>query len=227
MLLALAAHRAGQRHLRGRRPTRAVQLAAAPEMRGRVMALYGDRLPRLHADRRADRRLAGGRHRPARRPGARRRRGARDGAGRVGPSRCARPTRRGASPLGHQPELDDRVALLAQLGHRPVDPLLGERRDLEALDDLVDAARAGAPAARRRCPARCRRRRSSAPPSSAGRRRRAPSRGRGRSPRWPPTPRDEAPRASMISAPRLPTRGMNSSAHPRLVVDGVPRALAR
>lgn len=42
--------------------------------------------------------------------------------------------------LRHQPERDDRLALLAQLGHRPVDALLRERGDLEALDDLVDAA---------------------------------------------------------------------------------------
>ena len=118
------------------------------------------------------------------------------------------------SSSSDQAELADRVALLAQLGDAGVDPLAGEVGDLEALDDRPLAVRARAREAGRRSP------RSIAVGAVGG----TPI--ETQSPSGVPSTQSwtwsiaalaaeaalEAPRASMIAAPRLATLGMNSSA---------------
>ena len=133
--------------------------------------------------------------------------------GRPDPQARARATTP-ASPHVDQPELLDRVALLLELGDAGVDPLAREVGDLEALDDLPLAARARAGEAARSVPPRRRRSRPRGPPSRPSRPSGVPST---QSWTWSIAALAaeaalEAPRASMIAAPRLATVGMNSSA---------------
>ena len=140
MLVALALTGAGQRRASPPAPTRRVQLAADPEMRGRVMALYsivfigstpiGAPIVGWLAsavDPRAGLALGA--------------------AAAIGTALVAwglafkapRDATGASDRLGDEPELAT-ASRSSELVHRLVDPLLREGRDLEALDDLVGPA---------------------------------------------------------------------------------------
>ena len=95
---------------------------------------------------------------------------------------------RGRRPALEQAQRGDRGALVGQFGDRRVDARPGELVDVEPLDDLPRAVDRAHRQARSPLPRGCRRPPvTAAPPTSSRRGRcRRPSRGRGRSPRWPP-----------------------------------------